>query len=433
MTNSRIGRAVLRAYLNVREIPRGPATALFDATEVAGTATALALRIRRHGVLSMEKVQAFGDLLGVGSTELVLLCLPTLTEAGVIEVHRNGAGNIVEVEEQVGVAASVLDQCAAMWWRRSPRPVEACAIESADIAAYSPLAMSDHRARLEAAGYPPDLHGKALTALEAVNLISRLPSQPLGEDVIFSPYVWGSEAVDIARFMKRLPTDEREVLEEMSRRAAESPGLPLADLKVDNSLSQAARKVGLVDQVRVMTTTGAERGFLFSPGLENNLPTASTDAAHERKLFVAHVLNGFRYGYPGTGKIRDPIALVSALISKGKVGPTTSIGTDYPLLEAHGLVRVLPGPGKMAYLELVQDDVARDALDLLRCSLGKEDRGPSGGDEISSLWLPGSLSSPERDRHSLPSLKPGAEAELIGSAVHVLRQEIAETMRGERV
>jgi hypothetical protein len=162
-----------------------------------------------------------------------------------------------------------------------------------------------------------------------------------------------------------------------------------------------------------------------------------TDATHERKLFVAHVLNGHYYGQRSTGRIEDPVALVQAMIDRGAVGPTTAARTDYLLLESAGIVRARLTSGKRAYLELVKDDVARDALGLIAMAL-RDESGPAPADGVDALWLPGSYTLPERDRMRLPEVA-GAEQEVVVSVVERLRthagarEALRRRLRGEEL
>jgi hypothetical protein len=430
----RQGRAVLRAYMNVRLVPPSPVTALFDATRRAGAAIELGLRMRRNGRMSYRQVVHFAQLASIAESDLRLWCLPLLEKAQMVEVIRPDGGEPSEVEERIGVAAEPLEQCSALWDGLRPTPLEACAIESADHAAYVPMTRSDHQGVLEAAGFPAELHDDAFKALGGVGLLRREYSDALGEEILYSPYVWGSEAVDIARLLKHLPTNEREVLATLARATAERPGLPTDQLGANDKLIQSARKVGLFDATRVVTTGGQERAFAFPAGLDRQLRAGSTDIVHERKLFVAHILYGHLYGFPATGKIRDPLVLVRALINKGRVGPTSSIASDYPLLESHGIVRVRESSSRpgLSFLELVKTDVAEDSLDLLRAALGEEVQAP-GADPLDALWLPGSFTSPERDRHALPEPSLGDEADVIKSTIEHLREETSQQIRQERV
>lgn len=428
------GRTVLRTYLNVFSVPPSPSTALFDATGRTGRAMDLAMRIRRHGQLSGEKLYAFASLAFLSPSDLTLWCIPELERAGLLEARRDRTTKrIVDIEEQVGVAAPVLEQAASLWERLDPSVTERCAIAASDHLTYAPMTESDHRGALEAQGFDKEVQDDALRALAAVNMLHRLRSEKLREDVLYSPYVWGTEAVNIAEFMKNLPANERQVLAGLSRSVADAPGVSLQDLKTSERLLRGAQKVGLFDTARVVTQSGAEKDFAFSPSLERALQLGSTDVAHERKLFVAHILFGHRYAPVGTGRIGNPVILVEKLIRTGSVGPATAISRDYPLLEAKGIVRVEKS-GDRGYLRLVKDDVAKDGLELLRHALGDSELHSNASSTLASLWLPGTaFRSPENRRAELPPLQPGAEADVLHATIERLREETGRKMRREDI
>lgn len=424
-----LGRAVVRVYLNVEGLPSAT-TAFFDATTRAGQAMDLALRLRRHGRLSYEQVKVYAKMSGLRDSDLRLWCLAALEGSGLLETTRR-SGAVVEVEEQVGVAAPVLEQAADVWEAFGPSADERCAIASSDHLAYAPMAETDHRGMLAAEGFDELTQERALRALTGVNILRRQRSVALGEDVLYSAYVWGSEAVDIAEFLTKLPPNERAMLAQLSRTAAEQPGAAVEGLSPNDRLLLGAQKVGLVDNATVQTVGGQARGFAFSPALERMLKGGSTDVVHERKLFVAHILYGHRYASAGLGRIRDPLLLVRRLIERGDVGPATSISKEYPLLESRGIVRVETTAGGRGMLKLVKKDVAADALDLLRQALAEGDgRGDEG---VAGLWVPGTFRTPERTRRALPELAPGVEAEVLNATVEELREASARRMRREVV
>lgn len=431
-----LGRSVIRAYMNIVARPRTPATVLFDATSRAGAGMDLALRIRRQGVVTAETLRTYARLANLAASDLELWWLRELERTHLIEVRRDKAGRVVEIEEQVGVAAPVLEQTAQVWENLGPTIAERCAMASADHLTFAPMAESDHRAALEIEGYRPQVQDEALIALAGVGMLHRMRSSKLREDVLFSPYVWSTQAVDIAEFMKNLPVNERQMLAGISRTVAERPGVNADELVVNQKLLRGAQKVGLFDSTRVITSTGATREFAFSPSLERALRRGPTDVTHDTKLFVAHILFGHRYGLPATGRIADPIVLVEALINRGSVGPATAISHDYPLLEAKGIVRVerVSERSTRASLRLVKEDVARDGLDLLRLALSGTEPAPGAANPLESLWMPGTaFRDPEHLRAKLPELQPGAETEVLTSTVEHLREDAARAMRRENM
>lgn len=159
----------------------------------------------------------------------------------------------------------------------------------------APMARSDHQAALETAGCPAVLHDDAIVAAQGAGLMYQ-PSRTLGEDVLYSPYVWSTQALDVAEFFNRLPANERELLMGVSQQALQRPGLSEDTLNVSDNLLRGARRVGLIDATRVQTATNEERSFVFSPTLERQLASGSTEVTHQCKLFTAHILYGHRYG-----------------------------------------------------------------------------------------------------------------------------------------
>jgi hypothetical protein len=404
-----------------------PARAVFDATARAGAAITLADRIRRYISLDYEQMKRFATLAGIPESELRLAIMPLLKAAGVIDYTAGPDGVPGTINEQVGVAAPLLEQCDQVWTACGPSAEEAAAVESAELGALAPMAVSNHQAALERAGFPESLHAAATRAAVGAGLLYRQRSQALNEDVLFSPYVWSTNALDIAEFFNRLPANEREVLMSVSGQALQRPGISQDQLRAPENLLRGARKAGLIDATLVQTSTNDERSFVFSPTLERQITGGSTEVTHHRKLFTAHILYGHRYGSPGTGRIEYPIALVRRLIQDKTVRPTTAARTDYLLLEAAGIVRV-ERHGRLGQLHLVKEDVAEDSLKLLRLAVAEEGDGRPG-----ELWLPGSTGfvTPERDRAALPEITPSAEAEVLESAVEELRSELERKFRGE--
>jgi hypothetical protein len=423
------GLAILRLYANLLVVPPGPAHATLDTTWRAGRTADLALRIRRQNRLSFAAVEHFGQLIALSRADLISWSLPSLDSLGIIDYSVDAEGNPEMIEEQVGVAAPVLEQVAAVWEDLEPAARERCAVASADHAAYCPMTESEHCAALEAQGFPAHLHNQVFAALNAIGLLRREHSTALRENVVWAPYVWGTEALDVAKFMKRLPVNEREALASISRKAAERPGMSIEDLGAEQRLVDAARHAGLFDATRVVAGSD-ERAFAFSPGLEHGISGGLTDATHERKLFVAHILNGHRFGKPGTGRIDHPIALVNALINRKSVGPTTAARTEYRLLEGAGIVRAEDAGGGKAMLHLVKPDVAEESLELLRLAL---DEDPSQqADSVDGLWIPGSAVTPEQDRHKV-SEPIGEQREIFQATIERLRDEIGQNARGENI
>jgi hypothetical protein len=70
-------------------------------------------------------------------------------------------------------------------------------------------------------------------------------------------------------------------------------------------------------------------------------------------------------------KLKSPPTFIRALIRNGEAGDASPIGSDYPMLETAGIIRVVPGSRANRYrLQLLQTDVAEEALRILSDTAG---------------------------------------------------------------
>lgn len=76
----------------------------------------------------------------------------------------------------------------------------------------------------------------------------------------------------------------------------------------------------------------------------------------------------------------SPTKFLQRLVLDGEAGDASPIGTDYPMLETAGIVRVVPGSTPEKYrLQLLQSDVAEGALDILTSRDDSFGNAPASG------------------------------------------------------
>ena len=113
----------------------------------------------------------------------------------------------------------------------------------------------------------------------------------------------------------------------------------------------------------VQTTEGAECAFLFTPHMGRNAfeaPTGADPSGHVRQLIGSMVFAGSYASY----RLSSPTRFLRKLIRNGEAGDASNIGTDYPMLETAGIVRVEPGSNYYKFV-LLQSDVAEEAISYL--------------------------------------------------------------------
>jgi hypothetical protein len=132
----------------------------------------------------------------------------------------------------------------------------------------------------------------------------------------------------------------------------------------------------------IQTSEGREQGFLFTPHLARD-PFGMTggDASGQVRQLVGSMVYAATFA---RYKLHSPDVFLRSLIDRGTAGDVSSIGTDYPMLERAGIVRVLPGSQSNRFrLELLQAEIAEEALTLLTA------RDPQTGAPAASAVLRG--------------------------------------------
>jgi hypothetical protein len=117
-----------------------------------------------------------------------------------------------------------------------------------------------------------------------------------------------------------------------------------------------------------MVADGTFREFLTTPHIYGELAaTQGKDVCDRIRLFLDSIRHGQHYGKWYTGKITDPVRLLSKLIDSHEIGPCSAIGSDYQLVEKAGVVNVKPSRHKPSQfmMELVQEDTVRLVRDIV--------------------------------------------------------------------
>jgi len=421
----RLGRAIVFVHQHSHKIAEPGARAEVEILLLTGRAMDFATRLKGHQQfvgLTHDLVHGYAKYAGLGALELTNTVLPALKKANLIEytLHSNGT-TINHIEEYVGVSGSVVEQTVALLDVLQPTRGDLALLHSVEIGAIAPLAESQHLQQLVGRGYSDIEAYNALRLARAVGLNLAVPSADLNEPVIFSPYVWGTKQLPLAKFLANLPPGERDALLGMSEQVLSTPGLHVEKLTATPAMVRSAQSVGLIQAASVQSATGAGSTYVFSPLLETeDNGAATTEALHLRKLFVAHVMFGHEKAIAGGGRITSPSVLVDALLRRGRVGPATNIGTDYHLLEMAGVVAV-DTSGSRPYLDLIKPEIAQSGLEWIQ-----RIADPSGSMAIGLAQRPAKFVKPEDGR---TADSEGASREIVVSSINELRKEMQRAAR----
>ena len=345
----------------------GPERAALERLEFAGWVFDFSFRLRGSTTSSAIRAQAIGLDIGLGPRTLKEV-VGTMETLQWISIIRDEEGQPVSITESIPAPGDLILAAPRLLDILLAGPVERAALALLRATTLQPLLVSE---ALQTAATAEGVQGHDEAAEAAVRhlthtgLVRRVNSED-GREVLYNPNVWTQSEQAVAEAAlraadARATNEVRDLLEEV----ALNPGLPESHVKateqrwVDFAVSQ-----NLVQRSVIQTSEGSEKGFLFTPHLRRDPfgGTAGDASGHVRQLVGSMIYAATFAEY----KLDSPEVFLRALINRGVAGNATPIGTDYPMLEKAGVVKVVAGTGTGRYrLHLLQSEVAEDALKML--------------------------------------------------------------------
>lgn len=348
--------------------------------EFAGWTYDLAFRLRGSTTSPAERIRAIGSDVGLGARPLRDVVV-TLEQLGWVTVDRDPSGVPLFVTETMPPATELVTASGKVFDLLRFGGLEVAALSILRATTLQPLVAESAVEVAVAAGSDQEQAEAAVRHLVAVKLVRRVTTDD-GRDVLYNPNVW-TQGDEIASAALRAADANatREIgalIEEVSQR----PALPEAHVKsTDERWIKFAVAQGLVQRSVIQTDNGDEQAFLFTPHVARD-PFGGTarDASGQVRQLVGSMIYATTFA---RNQLWSPQLFLRRLIRDGIAGHASSIGTDYTMLEKAGIVRALPGsPGRFR-MQLLQADIADDALKLLSIrdtenSGGGTPRGLSG-------------------------------------------------------
>jgi hypothetical protein len=362
-----------------------PERAALEQLELAGQVFDLAFRLRGSTTSSAERLRAIALDAGIGGLALKAV-VATMESLGWIEVDRDQGGSPVVVREAmpvadvlVAAAPAVLDLCLAT-------PGERASLVLLRETTLRPLLRDD---ALELASQAPginalgEVHAEdALRYLTHTGLLRSVITPADQREVLYNPNIWTQGDTIANAALKAADARGTEEVRALLEEVADNPGMPQAHVKSTEPKWVAfAISQGLVQRSVIQTSDNVEQGFLFTPHLARD-PFGGTagDASGQVRQLVGSMVYASTFART---RLDSPEAFIRALISRGVAGNASSIGTDYPMLERAGIVRVVHGSGQNRWrLELLQTEVAEDALRLMRSRAGATGGRPADAEVL---------------------------------------------------
>lgn len=355
-----------------------PAKAALEQIAGAGQVFDMAFRLKGSGTSSPARVSAIGIDAHLGQRDLKFV-LEVLVGLGWVDIQRAPDSTAIAVVEVIPQPTVLMASASKILGVLGATTAELAALAVLRATTLQPLVLTE---AVEVGALAEGITGvpageeaaeQAIRHLTAVGLVQSALTDADDRQVIFNPNVWTSSP-DLANAALRA-ADARATGEvtALIEEVAHSPGMPEAHVTstekkwVDFAVSQ-----GLIQRSVVQTSEDVEQGFLFTPHLSRDpFGAAVKDASGQVRQLVGSMI--YATVFPKI-KLNYPATFIRRLISEGVAGDATPIGTDYPMLEKAGIVRVLPGSTQRKFrLELLQPDIAESALQVL------QDRDQTGG------------------------------------------------------
>ena len=346
----------------------GPDRAALAELEFVGRIYDLAFRLRGSTTSAPARVQAIAIDVGLANRDL-RQALTALESLSWVTVERDNAGAPVSVIESLPPAPELIAASSNLLDITFADKPQRAALAMLRATTLQPLLRTDALDQgIEASGCDDAAAESALGNLIAVGLI-RVSSADAERDVLYNPNVWTQGDSIATAALNAADARATQAIQDLLEELAESPGLPEAKVtSTESRWVEFAVRQGLVQRSVIQTTEGGERGFLFTLHLRGiHFGGTAGDAWDTSCQLVGSMIYASTYA---KNQLHSPDAFLRALIRNGVAGDATSIGTDYPMLEKSGIVRVVPSSGTRFRLELLQSDVAESALKLIQSSTG---------------------------------------------------------------
>lgn len=398
-----------------------PSTAALGNVTAAGKVYEMAWRLRLSGVSTIQRVNAIGIEAKIAPVELRLTLLPILEQLGWIKLSRSPEGQIQSIDEVLPATPELIAGVGAVFNIMALTPVEFAALDILRATTRQPL--ETEAALQAAAAYGDEAAESALRHLINIRLVSQMTAAD-GRSAVYNPNIWTDDAAVTEAALRTEDARVRQEVGALIEEVQRAPGIPEEHVTsteakwIDFAVSQ-----GLVQRSVVGTEDGSEQRFLFTPHLmKDAFGTKLHDVSGNIRQLVGSMI--YAATYPRY-KLNSPAAFVYRLLRDGEAGDASPIGTDYPMLETGGIVRVVPGSTPEKYrLSLMQADVAEGALSILRAR-------ESGNPVASNLGPAGvrgqrSYVHVERERAQL-AIQTATDDEDLKNLIAALRQTTTGT------
>lgn len=262
-----------------------------------------------------------------------------------------------------------LTHAAEMYREAEPNPYEEASITLSEIVSQSPVRRSDLAENIgDTHKFSKSEVSDFLDRAEGVGFVDK---EGEGDDrLLFNGNLFRRESVaKTERVLQSLTETEQELVAEIAERLAKIGCLtaPQVESVLSKPLFEKLVAAGLYDLNGVTNERGCHVYVTAPAAFHKFVDPMVDDCFDMAKALVAALTYGMMSRPHSQGRINDLPTLVGKLIAGREVGPTTSIGQDYRVLEVNRVVKLRPDARyqNRFYLRLLKKEVGQLALQVL--------------------------------------------------------------------
>ncbi len=337
-------------------------TTEFESIATAGRAARILSSISREEEWDVpnDRVIELARVNGIRRHEVAGL-LTNLQEQGLVDVGISGV-SVLGVSQH-----RLLDHAADIFESQTPVNIDRAVIQLAEIASHRPTTRQDCGEELS------DTFKLSRTELTDIFDVSErigfIDYEGAGIDRMYfngSLFKRGMAAKSRA-ILDGLRADEASALQTLNEELSNRNCLPieLVQQRLGMQLWSKLHQIGFYEVSGVKNERGESLFVVLPSALSKYIPTGLADMLDDAKALASSFTYGIMKSNHARGQIRDPSALINALINRGFVeGPVAAIKQDYQELERRGVVQVTDTP-KGYRLDLLKTEIAVMSRDLI--------------------------------------------------------------------
>lgn len=369
----------------------------FESVSLAGRSAMLLSALRSLTSVTANRLQAFRRSYELTVVEFNFI-VDAMSQLAIADYYAGTSGDALALSVRPQSREDIYAFATYIFTQLQPSLTARIALAILDITTQLPAKKSD---LLEACSTSFDSNEyiveNALKHLIVLGAVQETEETIDGEPLIHNPLFFQFRDQDTARILSALNSSDRDVALQIVDHVRRKPGIPVP-LTLRGNIYGVLKQAGIID-VSAFTPRATEQPhdfptlpYAWGKVVLHDDSEASADLVDDAKAFLSSIRYAEIFATFSGGRIWSPTLLLSALLSKGYVGPASNIGTDYPLIARRGIIDIVEDPRlpNRFIMELRKPEIVEPVLEILRdaSATGEDGEGDAAALEVLNVYSP---------------------------------------------